>query len=230
MASRPLPGSATTVGEELGQIVPGLSLGAAVGDHLTATGGQERSTGPTPDDAGFGVTILTPGLTRSSQPLMPCGLPFRTTMTTTESATHALGSRPVLPARIDQSSPDEAWLTSPSSQENSMAKSSLCAPRATAHFDHPRRRRTPPRRHPLPSGVPAGTASEFLAPLASFGTGEADQMEGRCARGVRRGKPVPLPPTQPDGVAQSVPRAIAPALRLEALRRRAYLTRIDPDS
>ena len=38
-----------------------------------------------PEDAGFGVMILTPSLVRSSHPLMPCGLPFGTTMTTTES-------------------------------------------------------------------------------------------------------------------------------------------------
>ena len=37
-----------------------------------------------PDEAGFGVTILTPGLTRSSQPLMSLGLPLRTTITTTD--------------------------------------------------------------------------------------------------------------------------------------------------
>ena len=43
-----------------------------------------------PDDAGSGVTILTPGLTRSSQPVMCSGLPFLTTMTTTESATMPL--------------------------------------------------------------------------------------------------------------------------------------------
>src|SRR5579859_1625343 len=40
-----------------------------------------------PDDAGSGVTILTPGLIRSSQPVMCRGLPLRTAITTTESAT-----------------------------------------------------------------------------------------------------------------------------------------------
>ncbi len=43
-----------------------------------------------PDDDGTGVTILTPGLTRSSQPVMCSGLPLRTTMTTTESETRPL--------------------------------------------------------------------------------------------------------------------------------------------
>src|ERR671921_506256 len=38
-----------------------------------------------PEDAGSGVTIWIPGLIRSSQPLIPFGLPGRTTITTTES-------------------------------------------------------------------------------------------------------------------------------------------------
>ena len=43
-----------------------------------------------PDEAGSGVTILTPGLIRSSHPLMCSGLPLRTVMTTTESDTRPL--------------------------------------------------------------------------------------------------------------------------------------------
>ena len=43
-----------------------------------------------PDEAGSGVTILTPGLVRSSQPVMCFGLPLRTAMTTTESETMPL--------------------------------------------------------------------------------------------------------------------------------------------
>ena len=37
-----------------------------------------------PEEAGFGVMILTPGLIRSSQVLMFLGLPVRTTITTTD--------------------------------------------------------------------------------------------------------------------------------------------------
>ena len=37
-----------------------------------------------PEEPGFGVTILMPGLTRSSQPLMFLGLPLRTTIATTD--------------------------------------------------------------------------------------------------------------------------------------------------
>jgi hypothetical protein len=37
-----------------------------------------------PDEDGFGVTIPTPGFTRSSQVLIPLGLPLRTTITTTD--------------------------------------------------------------------------------------------------------------------------------------------------
>src|ERR1700761_3662419 len=38
-----------------------------------------------PDVDGFGVITSTPGLTRSSHPVMCLGLPLRTTRTTTES-------------------------------------------------------------------------------------------------------------------------------------------------
>src|SRR5207248_5941513 len=50
-----------------------------------------------PDVAGLGVITSTPGLTRSSQPVMCFGLPLRTTNTTTESATfplYGLASQP----------------------------------------------------------------------------------------------------------------------------------------
>src|SRR4051794_23824672 len=43
-----------------------------------------------PDEAGFGVMIFTPGFTRSSQDLMPLGLPLRTTITTTDCVTMPL--------------------------------------------------------------------------------------------------------------------------------------------
>ena len=41
-----------------------------------------------PDVNGFGVTTWTPGLSRSSQVLMPLGLPLRTVNTTTELVTN----------------------------------------------------------------------------------------------------------------------------------------------
>ena len=43
-----------------------------------------------PDDAGFGVTISTPGWIRSSQVSMPLGLPSRTANTTTDDDTMPL--------------------------------------------------------------------------------------------------------------------------------------------
>src|SRR5439155_20453087 len=43
-----------------------------------------------PDANGFGVITCTPGLTRSSQVLMPFGLPLRVAMTTTEPVTMPL--------------------------------------------------------------------------------------------------------------------------------------------
>src|ERR1700693_289453 len=45
-----------------------------------------------PEVEGFGVITSTPGLTRSSQPLMCLGLPLRTTSTTTESLTIPLAA------------------------------------------------------------------------------------------------------------------------------------------
>ena len=42
------------------------------------------------DEPGFGVTISTSSLMRSSQPVMPFGLPGRTAMTTTEVDTMPL--------------------------------------------------------------------------------------------------------------------------------------------
>ena len=67
-----------------------------------------------PDDAGLGVTILTPGLVRSDI-LMPSGLPFWTTITTAESETIPLvgpdfqssATKPALTSRV----------TSPSSEK-----------------------------------------------------------------------------------------------------------------
>ena len=43
-----------------------------------------------PEEPGLGVTMPTPSLARSSQPLMFLGLPSRTTSTTTESVTMPL--------------------------------------------------------------------------------------------------------------------------------------------
>ena len=43
-----------------------------------------------PDVDGFGVITSTPGLIRSSQPVMCLGLPLRTTSTTTESLENPL--------------------------------------------------------------------------------------------------------------------------------------------
>ena len=68
-----------------------------------------------PEDAGFGVTIRTSGLIRSSQPWMFFGFPFGTTMTTTESETMPLvgpdfqssATSPALTSRV----------TSPSSEK-----------------------------------------------------------------------------------------------------------------
>src|SRR6516165_1896106 len=61
-----------------------------------------------PDVDGFGVITSTPGLIRSSQPVMCFGLPLRTTSTTTESlekplfgfASQLLATMPSLTRRV----------------------------------------------------------------------------------------------------------------------------------
>ena len=60
-----------------------------------------------PDELGFGVTIFTPGLTMSSQPLMPSGLPGRTASTTTDFETMPLLA-PGVPVRRHEPLVDEA--------------------------------------------------------------------------------------------------------------------------
>ena len=59
-----------------------------------------------PELNGFGVTTWTPGLTRSAQPLMCFGLPFRTAKTTTVSARDAVVALAV-PVRVDEAGVDE---------------------------------------------------------------------------------------------------------------------------
>ena len=61
-----------------------------------------------PELNGLGVTTSTPGLSRSSQSLMPLGLPLRTTMVTTEPngiplywlAFQSLATRPASTRRV----------------------------------------------------------------------------------------------------------------------------------
>src|SRR3979409_1051382 len=69
-----------------------------------------------PDVDGLGVITSTPGLTRSSQPVMCLGLPLRVTSTTTESLTnpcwgflsHALETTPSWPRRVTSGSVENA--------------------------------------------------------------------------------------------------------------------------
>ena len=74
-----------------------------------------------PDEAGFGVMISTPGLTRSSQVWMLSGLPLRTTKTTTEDVAMPLvgvsfqsaATSPASTRRVTSGS-REKWTTSAS--------------------------------------------------------------------------------------------------------------------
>ena len=61
---------------------PGLRVSSP--PLLLAAYGASRFHFAEPELNGLGVTTSTPGLSRSSQSLMPLGLPLRTTMVTTE--------------------------------------------------------------------------------------------------------------------------------------------------
>ena len=73
---------------------------------LLAAYGASRFHFAEPELNGLGVTTSTPGLSRSSQSLMPLGLPLRTTMVTTEPNGIPLCVARV-PARVDQSGVDQ---------------------------------------------------------------------------------------------------------------------------
>src|SRR5579884_3101526 len=87
-----------------------------------------------PDVDGFGVTTSTPGLTRSSQPVMCFGLPLRTTSTTTESLTIPLWA---LASQLEETTPAFTSRVMSGSVENATtsagwpeATARLCAPEA----------------------------------------------------------------------------------------------------
>src|SRR5690242_1840452 len=87
-----------------------------------------------PDVDGFGVITSTPGLIRSSQPVMCLGLPLRTTITTTESldmpfaglASQFLATIPSLTRRVMSGSVENA--TTSAGCPESTAR--LCEPEA----------------------------------------------------------------------------------------------------
>ncbi len=87
-----------------------------------------------PDVAGFGVTTLTPGLIRSSQPVMCFGFPGRTIITTVESltiplvgpsaqfeATRPACTRRVMSGAVENATTSAGWPA---------ATARLCAPEA----------------------------------------------------------------------------------------------------
>src|SRR4051812_34212361 len=80
-----------------------------------------------PEDSGLGVTILTPGLTRSSQPLMPSGLPLRTRKTTSESV-----RMPLVAVWSQLSGTLPASTSDATSGSSERCTSSACRPPATA--------------------------------------------------------------------------------------------------
>src|SRR3954453_7456492 len=79
------------------------------------------------DEAGLGVMILTPGLTRSSQVLMPSGLPLRTRNTTSESV-----RMPLVGVWFQLLSTSPAETRDATSGSSERWTSSACRPPATA--------------------------------------------------------------------------------------------------
>src|ERR1700735_36143 len=82
-----------------------------------------------PDVAGFGVITLTPGLIRSSQPVMCWGLPARTTIATTESLTIPLVGPE---SQLDATNP--AFTSRSTSGAVANATTSAGCPEATARL------------------------------------------------------------------------------------------------
>ena len=80
-----------------------------------------------PDEAGLGVMILTPGLTRSSQVLMCRGLPLRTRKTTSESV-----RMPLVGVWFQLLSTRPASTSDATSGSSERCTSSACRPPATA--------------------------------------------------------------------------------------------------
>src|SRR5581483_4792374 len=97
---------------------------------------------------GLGVTTSTPGLTRSSQPLMCFGLPLRTTRTTTESLTIPLYG---LASQLGETIPAFTSRVTSGSVEN--ATTSAGCPEATARLCAPEAPNDSLKPTPLPWGV-----------------------------------------------------------------------------
>jgi hypothetical protein len=82
VASRPLPGRDTVFWKNLVRYA--FASASLPPSAMTEPHAARMFQRADPDEPGLGVTILTPGFTRSDQVLIPFGLPLRTTMTTTD--------------------------------------------------------------------------------------------------------------------------------------------------
>ena len=82
VASRPLSGSAAMLPKSF--VMYSCAASSLPPSSFAAPYAARRFHLAEPEEAGFGVTMPTPGWTRSSQHSMPLGLPFWTTKTTTE--------------------------------------------------------------------------------------------------------------------------------------------------
>src|SRR5690348_9648254 len=101
-----------------------------------------------PDEPGLGVTILTPGLTRSSQPVMCLGFPLRTTRTTTDWV-----STPWFQPEFQFCGTTPAWTRFVTSGSRDRCTSSAFSPAATARLWSPDAPYDVVNCTPLPAGV-----------------------------------------------------------------------------
>src|ERR1700750_1648454 len=101
-----------------------------------------------PDVDGFGVITSTPGLIRSSHPVMCFGLPLRTTITTTESLEKPFSE---LASQLDATIPSLTKRVMSGVVEN--ATTSAGCPESTARLCAPDAANDWPKPTPLPAEV-----------------------------------------------------------------------------
>ncbi len=179
-----------------------------------------------PDEAGLGVMISTPGLTRSSQPWMPSGLPSRTTNDTTEDV-----AMPLVSLSFQSSATRPASTSRCRSGSREKCTTSASSPPSTARLWSPEAPYDVWKVTPSPSEVPSNSSN--TGTLAASSTEKPTRLS--------RSPPVapPLAPEQAVRASTPVSDAATAALNLAVMsislllrtptREGAYLT-IDEQS
>ena len=137
---------------------------------LLAAYGASRFHFAEPELNGLGVTTSTPGLSRSSQSLMPLGLPLRTTMVTTEPNGMPLVAS-AFQSSVDQAGVDQAGDVGLDGEVDDVGRGAGRRPCATGR---PRRRRTAGTATPLPASVALNAGMSLSKP--GLGTAYAKRL------------------------------------------------------